>query len=87
MKLEFNITIPILDDLIDENEINVALKGMKKSGYDLPILTILITSFTLLIMNILNMFYVKYPVTLANSLLSIIPKKGNLMLPKNFRGF
>ena len=35
-------------------------------------------------MNIL--FYVAYPAKLAISLLIAIPKKGNLSLPKNYRG-
>ena len=89
MKLESNVNIPILDDPINENEMKTDVKNMKKSGYDynLPILSILVTCFSLLIVNILNMmFYVTFPVSLACSLLSIIPKKGNLMLPKNYRG-
>ena len=32
------------------------------------------------------MFYMCYPVKLACSLLISLPKKGNLRLPKNFRG-
>ena len=32
------------------------------------------------------MFYITYPANLAISLLIAIPKKGNLSLPKNFRG-
>ena len=31
-------------------------------------------------------FFVRYPVHLALSLLSITPKKGNLLLPKHYRG-
>ena len=38
----------------------------------------------LLMLNI--MFFISYPPKLAMSLLSAIPKKGNLSLPKNFRG-
>ena len=38
----------------------------------------------LLLLNIL--FFVKYPVKLAISLLIALPKKGNLALPKNYRG-
>ena len=32
------------------------------------------------------MFFVKYPMSLAFSLLLLIPKSGNLKLPKNYRG-
>ena len=32
------------------------------------------------------MFYIAYPVSLARSLLSALPKKGNLSLPVNYRG-
>ena len=38
----------------------------------------------LLLFNI--MFYVAYPLSLARSLLSALPKKGNLSLPVNYRG-
>ena len=89
MKIESDVNIPILDDPISENEIKIVWRSMKKPGFDynLPILSILVTYFSLMLVNILNMmFYVKYPASLACSLLSVIPKKGNLMLPKNFRG-
>ena len=62
---------------------------MEKPGFDfdLSILYILITYFSVLLVSIMNaIFLVKYPMTLAYSLLSLIPKKGNLMLPKNYRG-
>ena len=32
------------------------------------------------------MFYVSYPFSLSLSLLSLIPKSGNLALPSNYRG-
>ena len=32
------------------------------------------------------MFYISYPTSLAKSLLIVIPKKGDLSLPKNYRG-
>ena len=89
MEIKSDVNIPVLDEPSNENEIIVAWKAMKKSGFDynLPILSVLITFFGLMLVHIMNMmFYVKYPVTLACSLLSLIPKKGNLMLPKNFRG-
>ena len=89
MALESDTYIPVLDNPISGDEMNSAWKEMKKSGYDynLPIIGILISYFSFTILNILNiLFYVKYPVSLACSLLSIIPKKGDLMLPKNYRG-
>ena len=94
MEIKSDVNIPVLDEPavdepINENEIKVVWKTMKKSAFDynIPILSVLITFFGLMLVHIMNMrFYVKYPVTLASSLLSLIPKKGNLMLPKNFRG-
>ena len=87
--LETDVCIPVLDDPITENEVQAAFKDMKKSGFDygMPVLSMLVKSFSLLLVTIFNvMFFVKYPMSLACSLLSIIPKKGNLSLPKNFRG-
>ena len=81
--------VPILDDPISEAEVKTAFDDMKKSGFDysLPILKILVSTFMMLLVTIFNvMFYVKYPVSLACSLLSLIPQKGNLLLPKNWRG-
>ena len=89
MEVDCNVDIHVLDEPISENEIKAGFKNMKKSGcnYNLPVLSILVTYFTLLLVNLLNMiFYVKYTVSLACSLLALIPKKGNLMLPKTFRG-
>ena len=40
----------------------------------------------LLLMFFNIMFYIAYPVSLAKSLLSALPKKGNLSLPVNYRG-
>ena len=62
---------------------------MKKSGYDynLPALGIIISSFSAVVLIILNlMFLIKYPLSLAISLLSMIPKKGNLKFMKIYRG-
>ena len=89
MNLESDVHVPVLDDPISGPEIHEAFNGMKKAGFDynLPILNVLVTYFMLLLVRIMNMmFYVGYPVSLACSLLSIIPKKGNLLLPKNYRG-
>ena len=87
--LTSNIYIPVLDDSISQNDIEDAMKTMKKGGYDykLPILNILTTLFLPLLLVIMNfMFYLHYPVSLALSLLVALPKKGNLLLPKNYRG-
>ena len=88
-KLESDTYVPMLDDRIQTEEMNIAYKDMKKSGYDynLPVLGVLITWFSTLLLTILNlMFFVKYPISLTSSLLSLIPKKGNLNLTKNYRG-
>ena len=89
MEIHTNKSVDALDKPIDDEEVKTAFKSMKKSGFDynLPVLSILVTYFTLMVVNIMNaIFHVKYPISLAFSLLSLIPKKGNLMLPKNFRG-
>ena len=87
--LRSDVNIPVLDDPIIETEVEDALKSMKNGGFDynLPILFILFSCFKNTILLLLNfIFFVKYPIYLALSLLSIIPKKGNLLLPKNYRG-
>ena len=89
LQIESDVNVPILDEPITEEEVKTAWRSMKKSGYDynMQILTLLVTFFSLMLTNLLNIwFYVKYPASLACSLLSLIPKKGNLKLPKNFRG-
>ena len=89
MEINTDKYVEALDKPIDDEEVKSAFKSMKKSGFDynLPVLSILVTYFTLMVVNIMNaIFFVKYPISLAFSLLSLIPKKGNLMLPKNFRG-
>ena len=89
MNLQSDVHVPVLDEPFTENEVQVAFRNMKNSGYDykLPVLKTLVASFSLLLVTILNMiFFVKYPVSLACSLLSLIPKTGNLLLPKNYRG-
>ena len=89
MEITTECEVPGLDQPINEEEIKKAFTDMKKSGsdYSLPVLSVFITYFTALLVTMLNsIFTVKYPVSLAFSLLSLIPKKGNLMLPKNWRG-
>ena len=89
MALESQTHIPLLDDPINNVELNTAWNDMKKSAYDynLPNFGILLSYFSLIILMILNLlFYFKYPISLACSLLTTIPKKGNLLMPKNYRG-
>ena len=81
--------VSALDDPITNEEINSAMNEMKKGGFDyglniLKILMQLMSPILVLLFNI--MFYVEYPATLARSLLTALPKKGNLSLPTNFRG-
>ena len=83
--LHSDITIPVLDQPIDINEVNGCLKDMKNGGFDfnIPVLSILVNSFSVILLLILNfMLYIKYPLHLALSILCVIPKKGNLLLPK-----
>ena len=78
-----------LDDPITLEEIDTADREMKRGGYDysLDILKVLVRFMSPLLLLFFNiMFYVAYPITLARSLLSALPKKGNLSLPANFRG-
>ena len=80
---------PALDDPITKEEMDAAAKEMKKGGFDynlevLKLLVLMMSPLLLLFFNI--MFYISYPVSLARSLLSALPKKGNLSLPANFRG-
>ena len=88
-KLDTDVRIPELDNPITSTEMLDAYKEMKKPGYDynLPVLGILISQFSVILLAILNaMFFISYPASLAISLLSLIPKKGNLLLTKNYRG-
>ena len=89
LQLESNVYTPVLDDSITEFDVTSAYKDLKKSGYDyaLPIINILISSFSLTLLMLMSfMFYVSYPFSLSLSLLSLIPKTGNLALPTNYRG-
>ena len=62
---------------------------MKKGGYDYPlsIVYMLKSMFMPMLVLLLNViFYVKYPIQCAKSLLFTIAKRGNLSKPTNFRG-
>ena len=87
--LTSNMHVPILDDPISLNEIDEAVSDMKKGGYDykLPVIKILTSTFLYIITLLMNcIFFLKYPANLACSLLLALPKKGNLMLSRNYRG-
>ena len=84
-----NVTIPITDDPISSVEVQVASHQMKKGGYDYPIsvLKILLSTVMSIILLLLNtILFNVYPSKLCVSLLSVIPKSGNLSLPTNYRG-
>ena len=62
---------------------------MKKGGWDysLSVLKLLMRCIPTCILLPLNaIFFVSYPLKVALSMLYAIPKKGNSMLPMNYRG-
>ena len=84
-----DVYIPVLDDPITSSEVHDSMKKCKKGGYDFPIASTkkFVQVFMPIILLLMNtIFYGYYPIKLAYSLLFSIPKKGNLRLPKNFRG-
>ena len=89
VNLEANTFIPALDDPITEPELHHAVNLIKKVGFDFPpqVLQALMMSISPIMVTLMNMlFYVKFPMNLAMSVLSAIPKKGNLSLPQNYSG-
>ena len=89
MSLQSDVTIPLLDDPINQCEVEEAIDDMKKGGYDypLPVVQILRNIFLPLLVMLMNfMFFVQYPLQLAVSLLFTIPKSGDLSIATNFRG-
>ena len=80
--------VPELDDPITKEELDKAMGKMKNGGYDHRIENFkpIVKIFSPLILLILNiMFYLSYPVELAVSLLSALPKPGPPS-SRNFRG-
>ena len=87
--LRSEVYIPATDDEINAAEVNHAYKQMKKGGYDFPlscigILISVLGSVLLLLMNIILLG--AYPANLCISLMSALPKSGNLRLSDNYRG-
>ena len=88
-QLKSDVSVPELDNPITRKEMVEGLKTMKKGGFDHKndIFDIIVNTLAPIILLLLNiLFFVKYPVKLAISLLIALPKKGNLALPKNYRG-
>ena len=88
-RLNSEIYIPILDDPITLDEVERAGRQMKKGGYDLPngIIGPIMTACGDIIMCLMNLlFTAHHPMYLDISLLCALPKKGDLSLPKNYRG-
>ena len=76
--LHTNTYIPITDDPITAGEVNGTYSKMRKGGYDysLEVLKLLMKCISPAILIFLNLlFYVSFPVKLATSMLSAIPKK------------
>ena len=88
-ELNTEVSDPALDDPITEEEMDSALNQMKKGGYDhrIDMLRAMVKVMSPLMLVLLNtMFFVAYPECLAISLLTAIPKKGDLSLVTNYRG-
>ena len=86
--LESNVYIPLTDDPISMDEITISSNQMKKGGFDYPreVLQVLLSSISSIILLLLNVIlYNSWPSKLCVSLLSLIPKTGNLRLLTNFR--
>ena len=87
--LKSSMYIPINDDPITEGELKQATHQMKKGGYDFPLSTLklLMSCWAVLVLVLFNLiFYMSYPMRFGLSVLSTIPKKGNLRLMTNYRG-
>ena len=84
-----HVHIPINDDPITSEELQCAASKMKKGGYDfsLEVLKLILACISPLMLILFNLiFYVSYPIKFGISVLSTIPKKGNLKLLTNYRG-
>ena len=79
---------PETDDPIDETEVKEACSQTKKGGYDFSInclllLLSIIGGVLLLLMN--KILFGSFPLRLCTSILTVIPKLGNLRLSDNYR--
>ena len=77
------------DKLIDDNELKEACGQIKKGGYDFTSIALLLLLATvggvlLVLMNL--MLTSGFPTSLRTSLLTALPKSGNLRLSDNYRG-
>ena len=87
--LTSEVHIPVTDVAISMNEVQVGFQQMKKGGFDYPIsvLLLIMSRIAPVILYLLNlMFFNGFPLKLCMSLLTAIPKTGNLLLPTNYRG-
>ena len=87
--LQSDVHIPINDEPITSEELQSASSKMKKGGYDfsLEVLKLLMLCISPLLLALFNLiFYFAYPIKFGMSLLSTIPKKGNLKMLTNYRG-
>ena len=87
--LHTNVNIPLIDDPITPEEVYNASRKMKKGGWDYPItvLNVIVKSILPILLILLNtILFSSFPSKLAVSILSVIPKIGNLALPTNYRG-
>ena len=88
-QLTTDVYEPSLGNPITMDEMNDAMNNMKNGGYDhrIDMFKIIMKVTSPLVLLFLNtLFFVAYPIKLAISLLSAIPKTGDLSLPSNFRG-
>ena len=88
-EIKSNVYIPATDDAITANELDNAAMEMKKGGWDysLPVLRVMMSCVSVCMLMLCNaIFFHRFPLQLALSILHAIPKTGNLSLPTNFRG-
>ena len=88
-ELRSDVYDPLLDDPVTKEEMDNAMDKMKNGGYDhrIEMFRIMVRVMSPLILLILNsLFFVAYPDKMAISLLTAIPKKGDLSLVTNYRG-
>ena len=88
-QLNSNTDIPETGDAITLRELIESGSQMKKGGYDyyLSMLKLLLPSVAGVVLLLMNtILFDKFPVNLCTSVLTAIPKSGNLKLANNYRG-